>query len=224
MLIPSSWNFVDLWLEEEESVQSGRKMEQILWVAWMNYSEYSLRWKRWNMRISRASYKKMEQIGFYGTTSHLLSPMWERSGNAKLDLKQLFWKDCWRLEVTPWMMNHSEHWWLKFNLWSTQYLSLWRPSVTQKAKYNFHQVTSLQSKRVLPCLHQVNSSNRIHTQKWDGDVYNILQENSGVDGEMNFFRVYNQGRYGKVGFETLQFVISFCWKMIIIGISGQWQE
>ena len=32
----------------------------------------------------------------------------------------------------------------------------------------------------------------------------------GVDGEMNFFRVYNQGRYGKVGFETLQFVISFC--------------
>ena len=94
MLIPLSWNFVDLWLEEEESVQSGRTMEQILWVAGMNYSEHSLRWKRWNMIISKTSYKKMEQIGFYGTTTHLLSPIWEGSGNARLDLKQLFWKDC----------------------------------------------------------------------------------------------------------------------------------
>ena len=28
MLIPSSWHFVDLWLEEEQSIQSGLAMEQ----------------------------------------------------------------------------------------------------------------------------------------------------------------------------------------------------
>ena len=62
MLIPSSWHFKDLWLEEEQSIQSGRTVEQILWVSRMNYSEYS---KRCNVIRSRASYKKMEQIGFY---------------------------------------------------------------------------------------------------------------------------------------------------------------
>ena len=44
MLIPSPWHFVDsLWLEEEQSVQFGRTMEQILWVPGMNYSEHSKR-------------------------------------------------------------------------------------------------------------------------------------------------------------------------------------
>ena len=43
LLIPSSWNFVDLWLEEEQSIQSGRTMEQILWVPEMNYNEHSRR-------------------------------------------------------------------------------------------------------------------------------------------------------------------------------------
>ena len=35
MLIPLSWHFVDLWLKEEYSVQSGCTMEQILWVLEM---------------------------------------------------------------------------------------------------------------------------------------------------------------------------------------------
>ena len=41
MLIPSSWHFVDLWLEEEQSIQSGWTMEQILWVPEMNYNKHS---------------------------------------------------------------------------------------------------------------------------------------------------------------------------------------
>ena len=35
MLIPSSWHFVDLWLKEEYSVQSGCTMGQILWMLEM---------------------------------------------------------------------------------------------------------------------------------------------------------------------------------------------
>ena len=34
----------------------------------------------------RASYKKMEQIEFYDTTTHLVPLIWERSGNVKFDL------------------------------------------------------------------------------------------------------------------------------------------
>ena len=105
MLIPSSWHFLDLWLEEEQSIQSCWTMEQILWVPGMNYSEHS---KRWNMIRSKAFYRKMEQIGFYGTTTHLVLLIWEGSGNAKFDLQELFWKDCWRPTVTPWMLNPSE--------------------------------------------------------------------------------------------------------------------
>ena len=121
MLIPSSWYFVDLWLEEEQSVQSGQTMEQILWVPGIKYSEHS---ERWNMVRLRASYKKMEQIGFYDTTTHLVPLIWEGSGHAKFDLQELFWKDCWGPTVTLWMMNHSVHWWLKLSLSLTQDHSL----------------------------------------------------------------------------------------------------
>ena len=187
MLIPSSWYFVDLWLEEEQPVTSGRTMEQILWVPEMNYSEDS---KRWNTIKSRASFKKMAQTGFYVTTTHLVPLILEGSGNTKVILQELFWKDCWRPTVAPWMMNYSEHWWLKLNLSLTWDHSLWRPSVTQKVKYHFHQIASLQWKQVLWYLHQVNSANQMHTQKGDGDAYYILQVNFGADGERNFFRVY----------------------------------
>ena len=34
----------------------------------------------------------------------------------------------------------------------------------------------------------------MHTQKGDGNVYNILQDNFGTDGERNFSRVYKQVR------------------------------
>ena len=98
-------------------------------------------------------------------TTHLMPFVWEGSRNAKFNLQELFWKDCWRPTVTLWMMNHSEHWWLKSSLSSTRDHSLWRPSVTQKVKYHFHQVTSLQWKQVLSCLHQVNLANQKHTQK-----------------------------------------------------------
>ena len=132
----------------------------------------------------------MEQIGFYGTTTHLVPLIWEGSGNAKFDLQELFWNDCWRPTVTLWMMNHSEHWWLKLSLSLTRDYSLWRPSVTQKLKYHLHQVISLRWKQVLPCLSQVKLANQMHTQKGDGNVYNILQKNFGADEERNFSRVY----------------------------------
>ena len=164
-------------------------MEQVLWVPGMNYSKH---WKRWNMIRPRASCKKMEHIGFYGITTHLVPLIWEGSGNIKFDLQELFWKDCWRSTVILWMMNHSEHWWLKLSLSLTWDHSPWRPSVNQKVKY--HQVTSLQSKQVLSCLHQVNFANQMHTQKGDGNVYNILQDNFGADGERSFSRVYKQVR------------------------------
>ena len=37
---------------------------------------------------------------------------------------------------------------------------------------------------------QVNSANQMHTQKGDGDMYSISQENFGADGERNFSRVF----------------------------------
>ena len=61
-------------------------------VGARNESQRAL--KEMKMIRSRASYKEMEQIGFYGTTIHLVPLIWEGSGNAKFNLQGLFWKDC----------------------------------------------------------------------------------------------------------------------------------
>ena len=130
-------------------------------------------------------------------------------------LFELFWKDCWRLTVILWMMIHSEHWWLKLSLLFTQDHSVWRPSVTQKVKYHFHQVTSLRRKQVLSCLHQVNLANQMHTQQGDGDVCKILRENFGADLRQEFFQSLQARQIWK------KRMWNFAVGNIVIGISGQ---
>lgn len=144
MLIPSSWHFIDLWLEEDQSIQSGQAMEQILRIPEMNYSKDS---KRWN-KINSAYW-----ILWHKTTTHLVLLIREGYGNTKSDLQELFWKDYWRPIVTAWMMNQSEHWRLKLNL-----------ILKLKLKNHFHKVTFLQWKQLLLWIHQVNSAYQICAQ------------------------------------------------------------
>ena len=89
MLIPSSWHFIELWFEEEQYIQSVRTMEQILFVSEINYIEDS---KRYIKMRSRASYNKMVQIVFYGTTIHRVPLIWEGYNqiNVKSNLQELF--------------------------------------------------------------------------------------------------------------------------------------
>ena len=183
MLIPSSWFFVDLWLEVEQSIQSGWKMEQFLWVPGMNCSKHS---KRWNMIRSRASYKKMEQIADSMAqqppgASHI-GRVWEHQvGSARTILEGLMKSHSHSLNDESLRTLMAE---LILRLLSVETIS------DSKRENQFPQVTSLWWKQVLSCLHQVNLANQMHTQKGDGDMCSILQENFGADGERNFSRVY----------------------------------